>query len=369
VFRSRSARNYQSKRSDNPLIPHSQDHFRSSCEEFSFWRGIMKFVGRGSNPSTLSGSAGLRSGNKFVLNFQFMSQTRVVIIGAGEIGGAIEFLMRESGCETQKWDADPAKVPGQKPLEGLVPKAQAVFFCVPSWVLRDAISSIQPLLKPRIIIFFLSKGIAQDGKTVPELAEEMLHGRPFALLSGPMLAEEIIKGLGGVALAASTSARVRRFTAGLFAGSSLRIETSSDVKGTAFAAVLKNIYSIGLGIADGLGWGANKKGWLAEQAILEMQKVLPILGGKAKSVFSPAGVADFIATGFSQYSSNREIGDALVRTGVNGKKSEGYVSLPRLAERLSARIPEFPLFSLLQRVCEQHEDAKSSFAEFFRKEF
>lgn len=294
-----------------------------------------------------------------------MKHKNIVIIGAGEIGNAVDFLLREIGCDVQKWDADPSKVPGQKQLETIIPKAQVVFLCVPSWVLRSALNSIKPFLKPRAVVVFLSKGMEQDGKTVPELAEEMIQSQPFVLLSGPMLAEEIMKGFGGVAVAASQSARARRIASELFDGSALRVEMSSDVKGIAFAAVLKNIYSVGLGIAEGLGWGANKRGWLAQLAVLEMMKILPLLGGKARSVFSPAGVADFVATGFSQYSSNREVGDELVRTGMSSKKSEGLVSLSPLSARLGARAADAPFLSLLRRALEQHENIASAFNAFF----
>ena len=315
--------------------------------EFSFWRGIIVPV--------------------FFFDV-FMAAFRTVIIGAGEIGGAIEFLLKETGKTVQKWDADPSKVLGQEPLERLIPKAQILFLCVPSWVLRDAMRSIKPFLKSRAIVVFLSKGLDQGGKTVPELAEEMLPGQTFALLSGPMLAEEIKKGFGGAAVAASKSSKARRVMSELFAGSSLRVEASSDVRGVALASVLKNIYAVALGIADGLAWGGNKKGWLADQAIGEMEKIVPMLGGRAKSVLSPAGIADLIATGFSSYSSNRQGGDELVKSGICCKKSEGFVSLPPLAARLGQQVSQFPLFSLLQRVFEQHEDAKAAFAAFFRKE-
>ena len=99
-----------------------------------------------------------------------------------------------------------------------------------------------------------------------------------------------------------------------------------------------------------------------------MEKIVPMLGGRAKSVLSPAGIADLIATGFSSYSSNRQGGDELVKSGICCKKSEGFVSLPPLAARLGQQVSQFPLFSLLQRVFEQHEDAKAAFAAFFRKE-
>ena len=46
------------------------------------------------------------------------TSSRVVIVGAGELGPAIGFLLKEKNIEPSFWDADPAAVPGQQPLAG-----------------------------------------------------------------------------------------------------------------------------------------------------------------------------------------------------------------------------------------------------------
>ena len=72
--------------------------------------------------------------------------SRVVIVGAGELGKAIGFLLKEKNVEIDYWDADPAAVPGQKPLQDIIPVAGYVLFCVPSWAMRAAVTGVLPYL-------------------------------------------------------------------------------------------------------------------------------------------------------------------------------------------------------------------------------
>ena len=79
------------------------------------------------------------------------------------------------------------------------------------------------------------------------------------------------------------------------------------------AGVLKNIYAIVLGIADGLEFDGNAKGWIAARATNEMLAIAETLGADKKIMLGTAGLADFIATAYSPYSRNREIGDEILR--------------------------------------------------------
>lgn len=292
---------------------------------------------------------------------------RIVILGAGDIGTAIRHLVGSSH-HVDLWDAEPHKVPRQKSLDDILPKADVVFLCLQSWFTRAALESCLPHLSKRTVVVSLAKGLeAKTCLTVDAIMEEaLLPHQPIALLLGPMLAEEIRNGLKGSAIIASKNPEAMRRITALFRSSDLQTRSTKDVRGCAYASVLKNVYALSLGIVDGLHWGGNRKGWIAAQAIKEMEQLGAMLDGSWETIFSDPGVPDFIATGFSSYSKNRHVGEALASGKPLTFKSEGLVSLPSLLSILGAKQKRFPLLQHVAEVILKRKNAKVAFERFYQ---
>lgn len=295
---------------------------------------------------------------------------KAAIIGAGRIGSALGQVFRASGHEVELWDRDTARTPERKPLADILPSSDAVIFCTPSWATRSAVADCIPLLSKGAVVASLAKGLEKDaGKTMDEVLAELLPGghRPYALLGGPMLAKELALGLPGVVVAATRSRRAFERVCALFRGSKVRCEWTKDVRAAAYLGVLKNIFAIGLGIADGLEWGLNAKGWFAAAAIREMDGIVRLLAKDAHSAAGTAGAGDFIATAFSPYSKNREFGHRIVKTGQCDLTSEGCVSLPALVGLLGKKTGSFPILSAVNRILTARSDAKTVFEQLLKK--
>ncbi len=296
---------------------------------------------------------------------------QIVIIGAGEIGRAIDTILRKKEIRAALWDKEASKMREQKPLAEIIPACDFVFLCVPSWAMREAIASIVLRLKRKAIVISLAKGIEEKTrKTTDELLEELLPPhQAFGILGGAMLAEELAKEMIGVGVIAAKETKVHSELKELFKNTNLQIEALDDVRGVALAGVLKNIYAIALGIADGLGWSGNQKGWLVSKAINEMTEIIQILGGKAEMVRGTAGLGDLVATGYSPYSRNRQVGDDLVRTGRCRLKSEGLIALPSIVALLQNKRRNFPLLSALVDIFINNQNVQTIFTQFiFREE-
>lgn len=279
-----------------------------------------------------------------------MQNYDVVMLGAGKIGSAIGKVLAGNGARVAYWDALPGKVKGQKPLAAIVPKASVVFLCLPSWCLREAGASIAPHLSPKTAVVSLSKGI-EKATLLPSdgvMRQVLPEGTPFVYLGGPLLADELLHGQPGVGVAASADPAALRKMRKLFAGTRLRIETSDDVPGVVWSSVLKNVYAIGLGMTEGLGWGANARGWFVAKAVEEAGGILEDLGGRRETFHGVAGVGDMVATGFSPHSKNRTLGEHWARTGKAPHESEGQVSLPQLLEVLGHRARKYPALMALK---------------------
>jgi len=202
------------------------------------------------------------------------------------------------------------------------------------------------------LVISLAKGIeVKEAKTMDELLPIVLPaGQPFALLGGAMLSEELNQGRVGFGVLGARTKNFFKPIEEIFKQTNLRLFFTDDIRSIALAGVLKNIYALGLGMADGLELGGNAKGWLTSKSIQEMLEIGKILGGRSSILLGPAGVGDFVATGFSLYSKNREVGKEIVRTGKIIEKSEGSVSLKPLVERLGRKVAEFDLLNSFKQI-------------------
>lgn len=293
---------------------------------------------------------------------------KILAIGAGEIGRAITHLLLKRGIHVELWDRDPSRMTCHHTLEEMLPGADYVFLCVPSWAVRAVAADIKAKgLNRKAVIVALSKGLeVKTGLGVAEMLSESLpRGQKIALLAGPMLAEEIDQDLGAAAVAVSRDKATREGLVKLFRGTGLRVETSADLSGVSLASVLKNVYAVSLGIADGLGWGGNRKGWLASRAACEIKEVLVTLKADPRTFYTAAGLADFIATGFSRYSRNHQVGDDLVHTGTFTVRSEGVNALPSVIKRLGARAKRYPLLMALEAVVLKRRPAHVVFERYY----
>jgi glycerol-3-phosphate dehydrogenase (NAD(P)+) len=296
------------------------------------------------------------------------TNNRVVILGAGALGKAVGGLIAKNGAGAEYWDANPAAVPGQKPLAELVPGARHIFLCVPSWAMREAVHSITPYLAPETTLFSFAKGMEKDSlQTMAEMIPTLIPpAQPLVMVGGPMLAEEIVAGKKAIGVFASHNEAALAAARELFANESFAVETTSDAAGVALASVLKNIYAVALGIADGLDLSGNEKGWLAARALGEMNGIATIFGVDPKVMIGAAGAGDLIATGYSTSSRNRTVGMEIVKNGVCNLRGEGLNALPFLIRRLEEKIASFPLLMLINTIGIECKPAAPVFESFFR---
>jgi glycerol-3-phosphate dehydrogenase (NAD(P)+) len=228
-----------------------------------------------------------------------------------------------------------------------------------SFAVRNVVGEITPFLKSDALIVSVAKGIERETlKTMDQVLSECVPStHAWGIIIGPMLAEEILQGQGAAGVYVGSDIKTITQLQSIISPHDLSLECSNDTRGVALAGVLKNIYALALGVADGVGWGANRKGWLATQAIREMREMLLIEGADPNTADGPAGLGDLIATGSSPYSRNRTTGETLVKTGEINPLSEGFISLTSVHTMLADRAQEFKIFSALYSIVVEHQDA------------
>ena len=285
----------------------------------------------------------------------------VLIMGGGEIGTAISKLLSNSSvAETELYDEKESLCSSSTDLLTLLGNANFIFLCIPSRAIEGCVLNLKNRLESKPTIISLTKGLGPDSKKFSgELLIESFGEDNVAVLGGPMLAEEIMEGLSTSATLGSTKETFEK-VAKLFENTGLSLEHSTDIQGVSVAGVLKNIYAIGLSIADALELGANAKGVLNKFAVSEMGVLTQTLGGRPETVLEFAGVGDLVATANSPHSKNREFGRKMAEGDFDGMESEGSSSLPFLIERLAGKqIPKF--LNAIIRIVLDKADAKSVF--------
>ena len=295
--------------------------------------------------------------------------SRVVVVGGGELGKAVTVLLKKNNVTVDLWDVDPAVVPDQRSLQEIVPAARCVAFCVPSWAMRAAVGGVLPYLAPGAIVMSFAKGIEKDSlRTMAEMVPTVLPpGNPFVVVGGPMLASEIGGGMAAIGVFASKDTPALQVAKALFASENFNVETVADPESISLASVLKNIYAVALGVADGLTLSGNEKGWITACAIREMRGIAAALGADPDVILGTAGVGDFIATGYSVHSRNRETGIEIVTTGKCDVRGEGLNALPFLMQRLGKeKAAAFPLLILIETIGIECRPARAAFDAFFR---
>jgi glycerol-3-phosphate dehydrogenase (NAD(P)+) len=291
--------------------------------------------------------------------------SRILILGYGEMGHAMERLLRARHT-LAVWQRRPP--PGHAPIDPEAEAARAgfVLFCLPTPPHFEVAQRLAPRLSPDTVCLTIAKGLDEDGRTAAQALEAALRGRcPIAVVCGPMISEEIRAGRPAFAQVGAASEAARSRTLALFAGSSLYLEPGEDVVGLSWCAVLKNVYALLFGMADELGLGDNTRGYLAVSCMRELGELVARLGGRQASALGLAGLGDLITTATSRGSRHHELGRRLARGETRDIECEGMHTLRLLERTRRFDTARYPLLRLAGDCA--REPART--AENFRKYF
>jgi len=183
---------------------------------------------------------------------------------------------------------------------------------VPSAYIHQA---LQGSILPKNSIYISAiKGIEPHCQQVMAGYLHQEHGIPMdniGIVTGPCHAEEVAsEKLSFLTVAAQRIEIAEEFAAKLQTRY-IQTRCNNDLIGSEYAAVMKNIYAIGAGIAHGLGYGDNYLALYVSAAIREMDGFLNALSPDHRDVKEAAYLGDLLVTCYSQFSRNRTFGTML----------------------------------------------------------
>lgn len=259
----------------------------------------------------------------------------LAVLGAGSWGTALAVQLARCGHQVRLWGRNaqtmtrmaqsrcndyylpgvtlPAELTPMSDLAAAVDRAEDIVLVVPSHALRQTLQALQPLLATGQRVLWATKGLEPDTACLPhEVAHQVLGaGCVTGVLSGPSFAGEVGRGLPTAVTVASNNEDFAAAMAQTFHDGSFRVYTSTDVVGVGVGGAVKNVLAIAVGIADGLGYGANARALLITRGLAEMMRLGVALGGQRQTLTGMAGLGDLLLTCSDDQSRNRRMGLAL----------------------------------------------------------
>lgn len=331
---------------------------------------------------------------------------KAAVLGAGYMGSAITFPLSDNGVRINLWGTwlddeiiDSCARAKHPKLKKKLPESVTLYY---SDKLKDAVKNVDMIiigvssegflpvfnrlldtLEQDPPIFTLTKGFIYGEKGVKRVSEgaEELFRKKFphrkflwTSVGGPVKATELSNRVPTATVFGMNCPEIKKkikfFSTGYY-----RVFTSDDVAGVELSSAFKNVYSIALGICDGLyqerssALYHNLRAFLFNQSIREMAFLAEMTGGKRETVFDFAGVGDLHVT--SSSGRNRKFGE-YIGMGVkadnayenmlkDGEIAEGYSGLKNgivwVNQLRDDSLKELPQLEMLRRVVCLNNDA------------
>ncbi len=222
--------------------------------------------------------------------------------------------------------------------------AEVIVMGVPSHGFREVLKDVVTMAEGDACYVSLTKGLeVEHRKRMSEVLSEEVEGidpSRIAVLTGPNLAQEVVRGFPAASTIACSDDAVGTTLQDLFHAPAFRCYTNQDVVGSELGGALKNVIAIAAGMADGLGLGDNTKATVMTRGLAEMARFGVKFGAQPLTLLGLAGVGDLIATCASPQSRNHSVGIELGK----GRSIEEIVgSMKMVAEGVKSCKPIFEL--------------------------
>ena len=261
----------------------------------------------------------------------------VAVIGGGSWATAIAKILLNTQEELYWWVREPEILEGLQteginplylsavefPVERLhvssdinqvVKAADTLVMVVPAVYLPGVLQSLDAgMLAGKKVCSAIKGIIPEHDQVVCEYLRDAfgLPEENLAAISGPSHAEEIALNRLTYLTAASRNPELAEHIARLFSCEYVRTRCSDDVYGIEYAAVMKNVYALAVGIAKGLGYGDNFVSVLVSNALEEMRVFLEKVHDIKRNLNSASYLGDLLVTSYSQFSRNRTFGNMI----------------------------------------------------------
>ena len=304
------------------------------------------------------------------------------VLGAGSWGTALVKMLSEN-CDKIFWysrndiqikeiiktkknpkylkdlEIDTDKISISSDLNLIIDNSDILIIAIPSPYIEKSLNEHKTALANKII-FSGSKGVIPESHLV---ITEHLHKeynisfKNLGILSGPTHAEEIAKGKLSYLTVGSSNDEISKYLSKKLFSPYVHTSLSNDVIGIEYAATLKNIYSILVGISFGLGYGDNFISVLISHCTKEMINFIKSIDNVKREFSHSAYIGDLLVTTYSKHSRNRTFGE-MIGEGLPVKKAiskmsmivEGYYATKNAYEISKSKNMNFEIIKVVHEI-------------------
>ncbi|PIQ95298.1 MAG: glycerol-3-phosphate dehydrogenase [Nitrospinae bacterium CG11_big_fil_rev_8_21_14_0_20_56_8] len=261
-----------------------------------------------------------------------MEADKIGIVGAGSWGTALSLMLSSLGHSIDLWVFEedlcqimqehrenrfflpgyplPGNVRPTHSFEEAVRGKNVLILVVPTHVVRETVSKLQPFIQPGCLVINASKGIENDTLcTIHQILEQTIEVPiRLASVSGPTFAVEVARGVPSALVAAAETLEIAEEVQGIFSHPRMKVFTSTDLQGVEIGGALKNVIAIATGISDGLGLGYNTRAALITRGLVEITRIGTARGARPETFAGLSGLGDLVLTCTGDLSRNRSVG-------------------------------------------------------------
>ena len=194
----------------------------------------------------------------------------------------------------------------------LMENCDYLVLAVPATYIAQSWESISKSIVKPVNIINTIKGFADNNGTlihkfITDKLDSHLLKKYFSLL-GPSHAEELVLRMNTFINIASSNLQSCDAIIKLFEREYLKLIPTNCYLSCEWSSILKNLYSIGAGINDGMGYGINFKAFYTTAVFHELKLFWEQMNLGFDNLIKLAALGDYIATGFSTQSRNYSYG-------------------------------------------------------------
>jgi glycerol-3-phosphate dehydrogenase (NAD(P)+) len=262
---------------------------------------------------------------------------KLAILGAGSWGLTLAWLAASDRQNVWLWDRKPEKIEAMRrdrhvvfPVPVILPEtlnltdslteavhdADVVLLVVTVGGTREVLRQLRDEvgIAKDVILVNASKGIEFPSlKRLSEVFAEEVPENPYAVLSGPTLALEILNGLPTACSIACKDLDIAESLQQDLSHDLFRLYSNTDVTGVELGGALKNIFAIASGYMKAKHLGDNALAALLTRGLSEMTRFSMALGADQKTLYGMSGLGDLLATANSPLSRNYQVGSRLAQ--------------------------------------------------------
>ena len=300
--------------------------------------------------------------------------TRTTVLGSGSWGTTFACVLAEAGQDVVVWTRSaeiaeeittrhtnasyvpgvtlPTTVTATTDLAAALSGVELVAIAVPAQSARAILGPARGLVPASAVVLSLMKGIElSTDKRMSEVLAEVLDvpAERVAVLSGPNLSQEIAEHQPTATVVAAVDEDLARRISAMCATATFRPYTNTDLVGVELCGAAKNVIAIGIGIAQGRGYGDNTTATIITRGLAEITRLGLALGADVETFMGLAGLGDLVATCDSLLSRNHRLGrhigqgmsveEAIVTTGGTAEGVKTSASVLDLATRVGVEMP------------------------------